>query len=249
MTDTTTVDEPADGQANETVDAAAGTGPDVPADEHIAISGQIGSGEHKPVKDRLLLPLLVPVLSAAAVGLLAVNISRVFLAGNEDAALISATVITLAILGGASLLAAAPRMRTSSLAMVLGLVVVIIVSGGLLTLGPSINTGEGGGGGYIEPTAAAVGEVDVQAISVPLSFNAKNYDAPAGIVDMKLGGDTGHTLAFRETIFSGFELGPTPTPPLDGKVELKAGTTYNVYCTIPGHAAAGMEATITVAAG
>ena len=30
-----------------------------------------------------------------------------------------------------------------------------------------------------------------------------------------------------------------------GKVELAAGT-YTIYCTIPGHRAAGMEATITV---
>ena len=37
------------------------------------------------MKDRLLLPLLVPALSALAVGLFAVNISRVFLAGNSEA--------------------------------------------------------------------------------------------------------------------------------------------------------------------
>ena len=54
MTDATTVDE-------EQPVGPVGTGPDVPADVPIAISGEIGTGTHKPVKDRLLLPLLVPV--------------------------------------------------------------------------------------------------------------------------------------------------------------------------------------------
>ena len=245
MTDTTTVDEPP-GQGSE--EAAAGTGPDVPAGEHIAISDTIGTGQHKPVKDRLLLPFLVPVLSAAAVGLLAVNISRVFLSGNSEAALISAIVITLSILGGASLISAAPRMRTSSLAMVTGLVVVIIVSAGLLTLGPSLGHEDGGGGGYQEPAGPAVATFAAEASSVPLAFNGEqngDFTTQAGIVEIDLNGDSGHTLAFRETAFTGFLLGPTPNPPLTGKVELEAGTTYEIYCTIPGHAAAGMQGTLT----
>jgi plastocyanin len=240
MTDTTTTTADTDGE-----EAPAGTGPDVPADDHLAISDSIGTGAHKPVKDRLVLPLLVPILSAVAVGMLAVNISRVFLAGSSEAALIAAIVITLAILGGASLLAAAPRMHTSSLAVITGLIVVIIVSGGLLTLGPSLGHDGEGGGGYVEPTGPAVATLDVEAISTPLSFNEKDYTVPAGIVEVKLGGDDGHTLAFREPEFSGFLLGPTPNPPLEGKVELEPGD-YRIYCTIPGHAAAGMEATVTV---
>jgi plastocyanin len=236
MTDTTTLDD----------EQPAGTGPDVPHDEPIAISEQIGTGAHKPVKDRLLLPLLVPVLSAVAVGMLAVNISRIFLAGSEDAALISGIVITLAILGGASLLAAAPRMHTSSLAMITGLIVVIVVSAGLLTLGPSLGHEEGGETGYVEPAGPAVGTIDVEALAT-IKFNATNYDAPPGVVEFDYTGASGHTLAFRETQFAGFEL-ETPGPPSKGKVELEAGTTYDIYCTIAGHADQGMEATVTVAA-
>ena len=41
-------------------------------------------------------------------------------------------------------------------------------------------------------------------------------------------------------------LGPTPDPPLKGKVELEGGHEYEFYCTIPGHAAAGMQGTLTV---
>src|SRR5215471_742177 len=243
MTDTTTVDEPEPEQEPE-----AGTGPDVPHDEHLAISGGVGTGPHEPVKDRLLLPLLVPILSAIAVGMLAVNISRVFLAGSSDTvSLITAIIITISILGGASLLAAAPHMKTSSLAMVTGLVVVIIVSGGLLTLGPSLGHEEGAPA-CTEPTGAAASTVTVSA-GPGTSFNGVkfdgNYTASPGVVGVDYGGDAGHTLAFRQANVLCNELHSTGSP-TKGKVLLKAGQTYNIYCTVPGHAAAGMEATITV---
>ena len=179
--------------------------------------------------------------------MLAVNISRIFLAGSSEAALISAIVITLAILGGASLIAAAERLRTSSLAMITGLIVVIVVSGGLLTLGPSLGH-EGGETGYVEPTGPAVATFAAEADS-NLAFNGEKDGsftiAPAGIIEIELSGADGHNFAFREPEFSGFLLGPTPTPPLKGKVELKAGE-YEFYCTVTGHAAAGMQGTLTV---
>ena len=85
------------------VDDAGGSG-----DEHLAISSGVGEGPHDPVKDRLLIPLLLPILCVIAVGMLAVNISRVFLAGTSTVALIGAIIVTLSILGGASLLVGQP---------------------------------------------------------------------------------------------------------------------------------------------
>jgi hypothetical protein len=241
MTDTTTLDD------DQPTEPDPGTGPDVPADEHLAISESIGTGEHSPVKDRLLLPLLVPILSAIAVGMLAVNISRVFLSGSSEAALISAIVITLAILGGASLIAAAPRMRTTSLAMVTGLIFVIIVSAGLLTLGPSLGH-EDGEGGFVEPEGPAVATFDVVAgpgLTWDGQSNGSFTVGPAGITEIVLSGQNGHTFAFRAPLADFPVLGPTPNQPLEGKVELQAGE-YEFYCTITGHAAAGMQGTLTV---
>ena len=239
MTDTTTADGP----------DAPGTGPDVAADEPIALSAQVGTGEHKAIKDRLLLPLLVPILSAIAAGTLAVNVSRVFLAGSSEAALLVAVVLVLSILGGASLLAAAPRMKTSSLAVITTLIVVVIMSGGLLTLGPSLGHGEGGPS-CVTPTGAAASTVAVAA-GPGTSFNGVkfdgNYSAAPGVVEIDYGGETGHTLAFREPNVLCKVLQSTGSP-TSGKALLKAGETYNIFCTIPGHAASGMEATITVAA-
>jgi len=243
MTDTPTGTPTGEGAGDDVQEP--GTGPDVPADQPIAISETVGTGAHKPVKDRFLLPLLVPVLSAIAVGVLAVNISRVFLAGSSEAALFVAIFVTLSILGGASLLAAAPHMRTSSLAMVTGLIIVIVMGAGLLTLGPSLGHGEAVAS-CTAPSGAAVGNLDVQALPT-IKFNATNFDVPAGIVDVKYSGAPGHTLAFQQPNVLCVNLG-TPGPPSEEKVLLKAGQTYTIYCTVPGHEAAGMKATVTVAA-
>jgi hypothetical protein len=235
MTDTTTVDETSDETLPELVES-----------EHL---GAGGTAEDTPLKTRLILPFLVPLLSIAIVAVLVLNISRVFLAGDHDAALIMGIVITLGILVGASLVAAAPRLRTTSLALILGGVFVVVSGAGLVSLGPSLDEGEGGGGGWQEPAGPAVATFSAVAYSSPLSFNREQNGsfsaAPAGIIEIELSGDDGHTFAFREPEFAGFLLGPTPNPPLKGKVELESGE-YEFYCTIPGHAAAGMQGTLTV---
>src|SRR5260221_1392371 len=131
MSDTTTLDE-----TDESL-------PELVESERL---GAEGTAEDTPFKTRVVLPFLVPLISIAIVAVLVLNISRVFLAGDKDAALVMGIVITLAILIGATLLAAAPRMRTATLAMILGGVFLVVSSAGLISLGPSLNEGEGGGG-------------------------------------------------------------------------------------------------------
>jgi hypothetical protein len=234
MTDTTTADETSDEALPELVESDR--------------LGAGGTAEDTPLKTRLLLPLLVPLLSIAIVAVLVLNISRVFLAGDHDAALIMGIVITLGILVGASLVAAAPRLRTTSLALILGGVFVVVSGAGLVSLGPSLDEGEGGGGGWQEPAGPAVATFNVVA-DANLAFNGEKNGSfsisPTGIIEIDLSGADNHTLAFREPEFAGFLLGPTPNPPLKGKVELKAGE-YAFYCTITGHAAQGMQGTLTV---
>ena len=192
----------------------------------------------------MLLPLLVPLLSIAIVAVLVLNISRVFLAGDQDAALVMSIVITLAILIGASLLAAAPHLRTSSLAMILGGVFLVVSLAGLLSLGPSLDEGEGEAAGYVEPTGKAVGNVDVEALA-SIKFNADDYTAPEGINEFNYTGATGHTLLIQDPQFDGFLLTTDAGGPKRGKVELEAGE-YTIYCNVPGHEAQGMVATLTV---
>jgi plastocyanin len=229
MSDTTTLDETADEALPELVES-----------ERL---GADGTAEDTPFKTRVLLPFLVPLLSIAIVAVLVLNISRVFLAGDKDAALAMGIVITLAILVGASLIAAAPRLRTATLAMILGGVFILVSGAGLVSLGPSLNEGEGGGG-FQFSTKPATGSADVEALST-LKFNSTEYTAKGPVVEFNYSGATGHTLAIQDPKFDGFLLTTDAGGRKSGKVDIPAGK-YTIYCTVPGHEAAGMKATLTV---
>src|SRR5437588_270232 len=84
--------------------------------------------------------------------------------------------------------------------------------------------------------------VAVQAEST-LTFNAKTYTAKAGVVQFNYSGPTGHTLAIQDPKFEGFLLTTDAGGPKTGKVQLTPGS-YTIYCTVPGHEAAGMKATV-----
>ena len=235
MSDTTTLDE-----SSEEL-------PELVESEHL---GADGTAEDTPLKTRILLPFLVPLVSIAIVAVLVLNISRIFLAGDEDAALAMGIVITLAILIGASLLAAAPRMSSASLALVLGIVFVVLSLAGLLSLGPSLDTGEGGGGGFQYATGAAKTTLNVTA-GPGITFEGiqppdeLKLEAAAGVVQINYGGAAGHTLAIQDPKFDGFLLGTDAGTRKSGKIDLPAGT-YTIYCTVPGHEAAGMKGSLTV---
>jgi hypothetical protein len=213
--------------------------PELVESEHLGASGAAGQ---TPLRSRLLLPVLVPLVSIAVVAVLVLDISRVFLAGDEDAALVMGIALTVAILLGATLLAAAPRLQSSSLAVILGGVFLFVSVAGLVSLGPSLDDGSATTG-YHAPPGAAKATVHVEARS-NLTFDAKEYTAPAGVVRLDYSGPSGHTLAIRDPRFDGFLL-KTGSGPTSGKVDLPPGK-YTLYCTITGHAAAGMTATLTV---
>jgi plastocyanin len=76
-----------------------------------------------------------------------------------------------------------------------------------------------------------------------LKFDAESYEADAGCLEVtyRNDGDLPHTLLVREQ--SGFKLsvGDTDT----GTIDLPEGT-YELFCDIAGHEAAGMKAGLTV---
>src|SRR5205809_3538368 len=65
-----------------------------------------------PVRDRLLLPIALPLLSMVAVFLYVVNLSRVFLASGENTSVLVGTIVTVAILAGGAAISASPRLRS-----------------------------------------------------------------------------------------------------------------------------------------
>jgi plastocyanin len=238
MTDTRTVDEKSQDEQLPELQESASLG----AEGHHAA--------HERLKDRVILPFLLPLLSMAAVGLLAINVSRILLAGSEDTALAIGITLLLVILVGATVLAAMPRAKTSSLVVTAGLGVFVLAMAGLIALGPSLDDGTGGAAtGYVPPTGKPQATVSVTA-GPGLTFNGVaftgNYTATPGVVQINYGGASGHTLAIQDPKFAGFELGTSAGAKKSGNVELAAGK-YTIYCTVPGHEAAGMKATITVA--
>jgi plastocyanin len=235
MSDTTTLDDTSETPSEEL--------PELVESERL---GADGDAVDTPLKTRVLLPFLVPLLSMAIVAVLVLNISRVFLAGDHDAALIMSIVITLAILVGASLLAAAPHLRSTSLAMILGGVLVVVIGAGLVSLGPSLDEGEAGAGNpNVNPPGEVKGNVDVVALST-LKFDSDAYTAPAGKVAFDYSGASGHTLLIQDPAFDGFILTTDAGGPKKGSVLLKAGQKYTLYCNVPGHEAAGMVADLTI---
>jgi plastocyanin len=218
-----------------------------PEEEHAPAALEAGPEAPDPVRDRLLLPLLLPLGAMIAVFLFVVNISRVFLASGTDLSVVIGTIVTLAILLGGAAISASPRLRSSTLVLMLAGVMIIVMSAGLLSLGPSEPEATAGGGGFKEPAGPPVATLEVDALP-SLSFQAKDFTVPAGIVQINYidrGGT--HTLVFQQPEFSGFQLA-VPQGKKTGKVELKPGS-YTIYCTIPGHRAAGMEATVVATPG
>lgn len=233
MTDTTTTTDPPEADAAQPdFDGAVGPALDAPEDE-----------VKEAWKTRAILPLALPFLAVIATMVWVVNLSRAFLAGGKEGALIIVLIVTVAIMVGAALVSAARRMRQSSHLLVTSALVVLIIAAGFISLGPSEGHGETASSGYQQPTGPAVATIEVDALGSN-RFQADAFTTQAGINEIQYIAQGGtHTLAFTDPKFAGFLL---EVPPDDsGKVDLAAGE-YIIYCTIPGHRASGMEATITV---
>jgi len=196
-------------------------------------------------KDRMLLPFLIPVIAILTVALFTINLSRIFLAASEnskDPAVIAAIIATLAVLIGATVVAAIPKLRTSTLVLTMCTVIALVLLGGSLTLGAAENKEVKSA----EPTGAADFTQQVDASN--FHFQADNFDVPAGINEIKYVSKEGsHTLAFDEATQSYVNL-QVPGGKDATKVDLVEGQTYTIYCTLPGHRTAGMHATLTVGA-
>ncbi len=240
-------DESSDDAAAETpTEGAALAVPEASAAPAVA-AGPAADPRLEQRKSRLWLPFLIPVGAVAVVAFFTLNISRIFLAASEQDANWSVVIgvgITLAILIGATVIAAIPTIRTTSLVVGMTGVALVVLFAGSLVLGASLPKSEANAG-YVQPTGAAINTLEVEAYP-ELKFQATKFDVPAGINLIKYIDKGGvHTLVFDKNAVPGFEL-QVPTGLSAAKVDLKEGTTYTIYCTIPGHRAAGMEADIVV---
>jgi plastocyanin len=234
-----TTDDPA-------ADAAEAKAEDAAAEARFDQPLELDEGPN-PVKEawwtRAILPLALPFLGALAVAVWVFNLSRAFVAGGSTGALVMVLIVTVTIMAGAAYMSASERMRTSTKILLVSGFIAVIMSAGLISLGPS-EEGEAAAGGFQEPKGPAVATLEVDALP-SLKFQSKEFTTQAGVnlIEYVNKGGT-HTLLFTEPEFNGFILRVPPDS--DGKVELQSGKSYTIYCNIPGHRAAGMEATVAV---
>jgi hypothetical protein len=250
MSDETPTPEPASSEAADAPGEAAGPEASgaVATMEEPSPPVEVGNAgppaERPTFKNKFLLPLIVPVGVAATIIFYVLNVSRIFLAGQDAIAVTWASLITIAILGGGTALAASPKLRSSSLTLILGFGFLVLLMGGLISIGAaSPKTASG-------PVQCAPVKSKITIIAG--ANNALRYTFPngntvkAGCVDISVTFDGSHTLQF-------------DTPPASNSFPLLttndktwAGTLppgdYKFHCTIPGHLAGGMLADLKVTA-
>lgn len=108
----------------------------------------------------------------------------------------------------------------------------------LAACGDDDDAAEDGGGSASQPEAT--GGVKVVAESVT-GFDSEAYDTTAGEVTIRFENDDSqpHNVVIEGQDFKLAEDGE------EGTIELAPGE-YTLFCDVPGHRAAGMEATLTV---
>jgi plastocyanin len=230
--------------ADAVVDAPAGVEP--AANAPVLVAPADAAYPTRPVerptfRSKFLMPLIVPIAVAAAIIFYVLNVSRIFLANDDTLAVVFASVITVLILGGGAAFAASPKVRSSSLTLTLGGALLVLLIGGMISIGaasPSV----AGGPAQCTPVAAKV--TTTAGANNSLRFVPSDLTAKAGCVQITVKFDGTHTLQFD----GGAAANAFPTLDQNGPswaATLPAGK-YPFHCTVPGHETAGMVGTLTV---
>jgi plastocyanin len=231
-------EQPAADPADATGAVATATTPAVAAEAaHPAVRA-----ERVTFRSKFLMPLLVPLGVTATIVFYVLNVSRVFLAAEDALAVTYATIITVLILAGGTVLAASPKLRSSSLTLLLGFAFLVLMMGGLISIGAASPKAASGPVQCTPPKT----KLTIQAgVGGSLRYTPSAVTAKAGCIDITMEiVSSSHTLQFDDaTAANAF-------PQLTASDKSWAGTlpagTYRFHCTIPGHEQAGMVGTLTV---
>src|SRR3989442_4194774 len=77
---------------------------------------------NRATRDRLVLPILIPVGALALIALLVLGFSRILLSLSKDAATVTALIVAVGIVSTAAVLSSLPKIRVSNLVAGLGVV-------------------------------------------------------------------------------------------------------------------------------
>lgn len=197
------------------------------------------------VRERLVLPVLIPLSVVLVVAFVTVNISRLFLATAGAVAVGIATGLTITVLLAFTFFSQSVRVRSSTVSVVAAASVALVLAAGLTALGASEEHEEEGGGVADVPADAVI-----TAEAGNFFINLSPEVGPPGVIEFDyVNTEPGrHTLLIEEDpSFAKLDIdgeGATDS----GKAELETGS-YTLFCDIPGHRAQGMETTFTVEEG
>jgi plastocyanin len=236
------------------VEPAAPAGADTPAAVEPAAPEPAPRAEKtrfwdRPYVERYLVPLLLPLAVVIGIVVYILNVSRLFLSAPGHVAVVLATVITVTILLGATLLALSKNMRQSSIALLTVGFIALILAAGSVNLGHSQEKKEAAGG-TINCSQASKTTLNFDAgPNGALAYAPNSATAVTGFARIKLtdAASVPHTLTFDNSQTQFKELTVSTKGATDTCVAFfPAPGDYTFYCSIPGHRAAGMQGVIHV---
>ena len=207
------------------------------------------------IRDRALLPLLLPVGAVIGVLAFAFALSRVLLAVPELVSTFTALLLAGYVLLVAALAAARPRISGRALGVGLFVGLVAVVAAGAVSAAAGMRelheetVAEADGPPVGEAAGDRASEIPPDAIvftAVPtISWAEEQKTAPAGEVTIAYTNEDSlyHNLAIDE--LGGVILEGDPEVTAVDTFTLEPGT-YTYWCDVPGHREAGMEGTLIV---
>lgn len=204
---------------------------------------------NKDFRERVFLPVLLPLLLIAGFFIFSFGLSRVLLAVPDTTATFIALVVAGYVLVVAGLVAARPHIPARALGV--GLVIGLVGVGAAGAVGAAAGMRElpheeEEGGGEEEGLAAEAPEGALVFVAIDIDFEEAPTSAEAGEQTIFLAneGAAPHDVTIEEAgdeTVAEAEGGETD----EGTIDLDAGT-YTYYCSVAGHREAGMEGTLEV---
>lgn len=199
-------------------------------------------------RDRVLVPLIVPLVAVGLIAVVVLNYSLLLLAIEGTPAVVLAMATASALLGGATWLSWRGRASSASTLTTLALAGMVVIGAGFVSLASvdeeQTQSPEMAAGAVQKP-----GPPDVVIRAIDIGFTEKRVTTPAGLIKIAEVNDgrIPHTLVLEGV--PDLKLAVAGRGQRDeATVGLKPGT-YTYYCDVPGHRQAGMEGVLVVTQG
>lgn len=143
--------------------------------------------ENADLRERAVLPILIPLVAIVLTEIVVFSMSRVLLAMDKNGAVVVALAVAVAILVGAAFIAARPRMSSSA---ILGLLVVlglfaVVAGAAAMRQGPH----------YLKEEAANRPKIDVSAADLAFDTDRLELSPGGAIINFKNADSQPHNIA------------------------------------------------------